>query len=81
MMSSSRRSIATGSVPNRIWRGKNKKRSVGANGPPCQTARSPSMICSTVRERSGSTAASVPTAVSVWLTPPAWVRATFEKLP
>ena len=34
---------------------------VRAKGPPCHTPRRPSMICSTVRERSGSTEASVPT--------------------
>src|SRR5436190_1553144 len=39
------------------------------------------MICSTVRERSGSIVASVPTTEYVCDTPRWWVRATFEKLP
>ena len=39
------------------------------------------MTWSTVRERSGSTAAKVPTEVRVWVRPRAWLRATFEKQP
>ena len=55
-------------------------RKLGQNG----TAAQPlphKFICSTVFERSGSTAANVPTNDSVWVTPRACVRATFEKVP
>ncbi|MGI8741204.1 MAG: TonB-dependent receptor domain-containing protein [Bryobacteraceae bacterium] len=40
--------------------GVNRKRFSLENGPPCQTARMPSMICSTVLARSSSTVARVP---------------------
>ena len=39
------------------------------------------MIWRTQRERSGSTAAKVPTAVRVWVWPREWLRATLEKQP
>jgi hypothetical protein len=44
IMSSSSRSIATGSVPIMICLGEKTYRLVGAKGPPCHTARNPSMI-------------------------------------
>src|SRR6185295_9500105 len=73
--------MATGSVPNIICLGKNRNFRVGENGPPCQTPRRPSIICSTVRDRSGSTVASVPMNEYVLLLNPECERATFEKLP
>ena len=81
--SSSRRSRPPCRCPARSAWGKRRSVGLRAKGPPCQTPRRPSTICSTVRERSCSTAARVPMKDRVWLRPLAnsCERATLEKLP